>query len=133
MGRTSVLKQMTGAVLAVAMVTGCAATNTGVSEYDNTYVGVLDDACSGKSRLEAHVSNGKFRLLLPNRRDVQGEVRPDGKVTATGTWSDDQGPVNAVLEGQISGKLLGHTLTATMHDDRCNPDLTLAPEQSKRA
>jgi hypothetical protein len=40
-------------------------------------------------------------------------------------------PVPAELQGQITGKMLGHTLAATIHDDRCNPDIALAPEPKK--
>jgi hypothetical protein len=120
-----------GAVLITTMALGCAAGTNDVSEYNNTYVGRLSDACYGDSRVEAHVANGIVMLLLPGRRDLQGSVTPDGRVAAAGTWSGDRGPVNAVLEGQISGKMFGRTLTATIHDGRCNPKFTLAPPQSK--
>src|SRR5215471_10253855 len=119
--RMSRLRLVALIYIAVA-VFGCAKTHD-LSEFDNTYAGRLDDDCYGDVRLFAHVAKGKFLLPLPGRRDIQGTVTPDGTVTAAGDWSDDHGPVHAELNGQITGKPLGHTMTGTIHDDRCNPDI----------
>jgi hypothetical protein len=119
------------AVIAMlATINSCAKTHD-VAEFDNTYVGQLNDECYDDVHLRAHVTNGEFLLTLPPRRDLHGTVGADGTVTASGEWSDQHGPVQAELHGEITGKALGHTLTATVHDDRCNPDFALAPEPGK--
>jgi len=125
----SLVKLICAATIAATLCT-CAKTHD-ISEFDNTYVGKLDDDCYGDVRLLAHVANGKFLLPLPGRRDLNGTVTPDGTVTAAGNWTDEHGPVHAELDGQITGKPLGHTLTATIHDGRCNSDIALAPEPKK--
>jgi hypothetical protein len=117
-------------VVVVATVNACAKTPD-VSEFDNTYVGRLNNECYDDVHLRAHVTKGEFLLMLPPRRDIHGTVAADGTVTASGEWSDEHGPVHAVLLGQIAGKALGHTLTATIHDDRCNPEFALAPMPGK--
>ncbi len=117
-------------MVTVAAASACAKSHD-LAEFNNTYIGQLNDDCDGDVYLLAHVTSGKLLLPLPNRRDISGTVAPDGTTKAAGDWSDEHGPVHAELYGHISGKALGHTLTATIHDDRCNPDIVLAPKPSK--
>jgi hypothetical protein len=118
------------AVVVVAAMNACAKAPD-VSEFDNTYVGRLSDECYDDVRLRARVAKGEFLLTLPPRRDIRGTVAADGTITAAGEWSDERGPVHALLHGQITGKALGYTMTVTIHDDRCNPEFALAPAPSK--
>jgi len=118
------------AVVIMATINACAKTQD-VSEFDNTYVGRLNNECYDDVHLRARVTKVEFLLTFPPRRDIHGTVAADGTVTATGEWSDEHGPVHAVLHGQIAGKALGHTLTAAIRDDRCNPEFALAPIPGK--
>jgi hypothetical protein len=122
--------RLIGLATMAAIISGCT-TSHDLSEFDNIYVGRLNDECYGDVHLMARVINGKLLLPLPGHRDIRGTVAPDGTVTAAGDWSDERGQVHAELNGQIAGKMLGHTLTATIHDGRCNPDIALAPEPKK--
>jgi hypothetical protein len=124
------LTRLTGAVVIVATICACEKIHE-VSEFDNTYVGRLNDDCYADAHLRAHVTTGKFLLTLPPRRDLHGTVTADGAVTATGEWSDERGPVHADLHGEIAGKALGHTMIVTINDGRCNSEFALAPEPGK--
>ncbi len=119
------------AVLALGLA-ACSATDPIPSPlHDGRYVGTRQsdrlEACGITERqgsLAAQVTSGHFAMSLFSRRtQMTGTVGEDGRVRASGIWSNPTGgfPGVTVLDGEIRDNVLDGAAT----DFRCHTDVHL--------